>query len=212
MMQRAELPQETTAEQIMCMPIVRPHRWTTDEVRRLIDERPAMSPRYELVDGELLVTPAPSHRHQRMILRLTLCLQPYLVRHAIGEVFLGPAELKLATGEIYEPDLFVVPAVGGRKPAMGDSIVRPLLVCESLSPGSARHDRITKRRSFQRNAVPEYWVIDGDAQAFEVWRPTDERPALIDDRLVWTPGSGVEAFELDVRGFFASIQDDTPLS
>jgi len=212
MMRGAELRQETPAEQIMSMPIVRPRRWTTDEVRRLIDDRPGMSPRYELVDGELLVTPAPSHRHQRMILRLALRLQPYLMRHAIGEVFLGPAELKLATGEIYEPDLFVVPAVGGRNATMGDSRIRPLLVCESLSPGSARHDRITKRRSFQRNAVPEYWVIDGDAQAFEVWRPTDERPALIDERLVWTPVSGVEVFQLDVQDFFASIEDGAPLT
>jgi Uma2 family endonuclease len=212
MMHGAELPRETPAEQIMSMPILRPRRWTRDEVERLIDERPGMSPRYELVDGELLVTPAPTHRHQRLILRLTLALYPYLVRHALGEVFLGPAELKLATGEIYEPDLFIVPAVGGRKPTMGDAFVHPLLVCETLSPGSSRHDRITKRRSFQRNGVPEYWTIDGDAQAFEVWHPSDERPALIDDRLVWTPVSGIEAFELNLRDFFASIEDDAPLS
>jgi Uma2 family endonuclease len=196
----------------MSMPILRPRRWTTEEVRRLIDARPGMSPRYELVDGELLVTPAPSHRHQRMILRLALRVQPYLVRHAIGEVFLGPAELTLATGEIYEPDLFVVPAADRRNPAMGDALIRPLLVCESLSPGSARYDRITKRRSFQRNAVPEYWIIDGDARAFEVWHPMDERPALVDDRLVWTPVTGIEPFELDVRDFFSSVEDGAPLS
>jgi len=208
----AELHPETTAEQIMSMPILRPRRWTTEAVRRLIDERHEKSPRYELVDGELLVTPAPTHRHQRIILRLAMRLQAYLIRHAIGEVFLGPAELKLATGEIYEPDLFVVPAAGGRNPPMSDSLIRPLLVSELLSPGSSRHDRITKRRSFQRNSVPEYWVIDGDAQTFEIWHPIDERPALIDDRLVWTPVSGIEAFELDLREFFASVEDDAPLS
>jgi len=75
---RAELRVESYAEQIVFMPALRRHRWTADEVRRLIDERPGMSPRYELVDGELLVTPAPSKRHQRIIARLALVIwQPH---------------------------------------------------------------------------------------------------------------------------------------
>lgn len=211
MMHCAELRRETPAEQIMSMPILRPRRWTRDEVERLIDERPGMSPRYELVDGELLVTPAPTHRHQRLILRLALLLYPYLTRHKLGELFLGPGELKLADGDHYEPDLFVVPAIAGRRPAIADALVEPLLVCESLSPGSARHDRITKRRSFQRNGVPDYWIIDGDARVFEVWRPGGERPAIVDDRLIWHPRDAEEGFELDVQDFFASVDDDAPL-
>ena len=195
----------------MSMPILRPRRWTRDDVDRLIDERAGMSPRYELVDGELLVTPAPTHRHQRLILQLALLLYPYLTRHKFGEIFLGPSELKLADGERYEPDLFVLRAIDGRRPTIADAPVEALLVCESLSPGSARHDRITKRRSFQRNDVPDYWIIDGDARALEVWRPGDERPAIIDDRLTWHPRGAVEAFELDVPGLFASVQDDAPL-
>ena len=208
---RAELPLETPAEQIMSMPVVRPHRWTLEEVEQLIDEREGLTPRYELVDGELLVTPAPSFRHQRLILELTLHLQRYLTKHGIGEVFLGPSELHLATGERYEPDLFVLGAIDGRRPVVTTSVVRPLLVCESLSPSSSRHDRITKRRAFQRNGVPEYWILDGDAEAIEVWRPDDERPALIDDTLVWAPAGAPEPFELNVRELFASARDDGPL-
>jgi Uma2 family endonuclease len=85
-----------------------------------------------------------------------------------------------------------------------------LLIVETLSPGSSRHDRITKRRSFQRNRVPEYWVVDGDAEAFEIWHPGDERAALVDDRIVWLP-QATTAFELDIRAFFASVADDAPL-
>jgi Uma2 family endonuclease len=87
--------------------------------------------------------------------------------------------LKLATGERYEPDLFVLPAENGRRPVLDDLLVQPILICESLSPGSSRHDRITKRRAFQRNDVPTYWIIDGDAEAFEVWRSEDERAPLV---------------------------------
>jgi len=94
---------------------------------------------------------------------------------------------------------------------IGEGLIRPLLVCESLSPGSSRHDRITKRRSFQRNLVPEYWIIDGDAQAFEIWHPSDERPAIVDERLVWAPINGIKAFEIDLCDFFASVEDDAPL-
>jgi len=195
----------------MSMPVVRQRRWTREDVDRLIDERPGLTPRYELVDGELLVTPAPSHRHQRLVFQLALRLSPYLARHPLGEIFLAPSELRLAEGERYEPDLFVIPTADGRRPTVSDAIMKPLLVCESISPGSSRHDRITKRRSFQRNLVPDYWIIDGDAQAFEIWRPSDERPALVDDRLVWHPPGAVEAFELDVAEYFASVEDGAPL-
>ena len=208
---RAELRVKSRREQIVFMPALRRHRWTADEVRRLIDERPGMSPRYELVDGELLVTPAPSDRHQRIIARLFLLLQPYLTREKLGEVRLGPSELPLVSGEHYEPDLFVLPAVDGRLRPADDTDFRPLLVCEVLSPGSSRHDRITKRRAFQHNGVPEYWIIDGDAEAIEVWHPDDERATLLDERVVWQPHGATSAFELDIRALFASVAGDAPL-
>src|SRR5215467_3946825 len=99
----AELLSVRLAEQIVPMPAVRPRRWTAAEVDRLVEEREGYSPRYELVDGELLVTPAPSGRHQRLLLDLAVRLRQYLSRERIGEVRLGPGELKLETGERYEP-------------------------------------------------------------------------------------------------------------
>jgi Uma2 family endonuclease len=170
-----------------------------------------MSPRYELVDGELLVTPAPTRRHQRLIFQLGVLLHSYLSRLKLGEILLGPNELRLDDGDRYEPDLIVLGATEGRRPTASDAPDKPLLVCESLSPSSARHDRITKRRSFQRNGMPDYWIIDGDARVFEVWRPGDERPAIIDDRLIWYPRDAQEPFELDVPSFFSSVEDDAPL-
>ena len=209
---RAELRTDSIAEQIVAMSAVRQHRWTRAEVDQLIDERPGLTPRYELVDGELLVTPAPSGRHQRIVLQLALLLAPYLTRHKLGEIVLGPGELPLVTGERYEPDLFVLPAVEGRRPPADADRADPLLICEVLSPGSSRHDRITKRRAFQRNAVPEYWIVDADAAVFEVWHSADERPAVVDDTLTWSPSGAPTAFELDVGAFFASVADGAPLA
>ena len=69
-LRRAELRGEPSAEQIMGMPAV-DRRWTAREVRALIEKNPLHTPRYELVDGELLVTPSPGFPHQRAVTRLT---------------------------------------------------------------------------------------------------------------------------------------------
>lgn len=69
----------------------------------------------------------------------------------------------------------------GRRPPADNSATGVLLVAEILSPGSARHDRITKRRFFQRHGVPEYWVVDGEAEAFEIWTPGDTRASDVAD-------------------------------
>lgn len=206
----AELPYHAEAEQLMVMPSTQPRRWTVREVSHLIEARPAYTPRYELVDGELLVTPAPTRRHQRVIVQLAFRLEPYLAAQRVGELLLGP-DVRLREGTLFEPDLCVVPAPGGRLDKTSNPISHPLLICEALSPSSVRHDRFTKRRAFQRDGVPDYWVVDGAAGTFEVWHPCDEQPALIDDRLTWRPAGCVIPFELNVKAFFASIADGAAL-
>ena len=59
--------------------------------------------------------------------------------------------------------------------------------------------------------MPTYWIVDGEAEAFEVWHPDDERGMLVDDRLVWHPDEAREPFELDVREFFAAVRSGGPL-
>ena len=85
-----------------------------------------------------------------------------------------------------------------------------MLVCEVLSQGSLRQDRITKRRAFQGNRISEYWIVDGGTEAFEVWRPDDERPTITDHRLEWRPSAATEPFSLDVREFFSSLANAPP--
>lgn len=206
MLSNVELRQLSTAEHLMAMPALRRH-WTVDEVNRLIDEREQLTPRYELVDGELLVTPAPSDRHQRIVFELAVRLRAYVRQHRLGEVRLGPAEARLTPDAHLEPDVFVVAARNGQMPRVNEPVLQLLVAVEVLSPGSARHDRVTKRRFLVGNGVPEYWVVDGEAEVFEAWRPGDERALLLDERLVWAPDSEVAAFELNLREFFAAVAD-----
>jgi Uma2 family endonuclease len=193
----------------MSMPALESRHWTLEEVEALIDERDGhLAPRYELVDGELLVTPGPNGRHQRITLHLVRALDAYILRHRLGELRFGPGEVRITSDSYLEPDLFVIPAVNGRMPRAMDRVHNLLLAIEVLSPSSARHDRFTKRRFYLDHGVPEYWIVDGDAQAFEIWKPGDERATLLDQHLTWNPVGAIQPFALDLRQFFASVADE----
>ncbi|MGH7720149.1 MAG: Uma2 family endonuclease [Gemmatimonadaceae bacterium] len=182
-------------------------QWTADQVRELIDETQP-SPRYELIDGELLVTPSPTHDHQEGVGRLWQPLHAYVRVQRIGWAFFSPSDVELAPDTIVQPDVFVAPLVDGRRPRGRVRIRTLLLAAEVLSPSSARHDRVTKRRFYQRTGVPEYWVVDLDARIIERWRRGEERAQLVDDRLEWHPDGAVEPFVLDVGRYFAEVNDE----
>jgi Uma2 family endonuclease len=179
-------------------------RWTAAEVRELMSD-PNPTPRYELLDGDLLVTPAPRPIHQRVVQQLYLLLAPYVAANGIGEVLLSPADLELQPETILQPDLFVVPL--GHIPHDTWATVKALLLAvEVLSPSSAHFDRVRKRRFFQRVGVPEYWVVDTDARLIERWRPGDERPELADGRFAWSPPDAAEPLDVDVVRLFDLAQ------
>ena len=100
----------------MGMPAVDMRRWMYEEAYALIDAQEDRSIRYEYADGELLVTPAPSGYHQRIILDLYRLIDPYVRWGALGEVRLGPSPVALVPRTIFQPDLYVVPSVDGRRP------------------------------------------------------------------------------------------------
>ena len=208
MMGDAELHFPSAAEQIMAMPALRSRPWTLEQVEELIEQRDGYFPRYELADGELLVTPAPNQRHQLIAFELAVLLRTYVLEHQLGDVRLGPGAVRLDDKSYFEPDVYVVPAVNGRRQSSKIPVSRLLLAVEVLSPSSVRHDRITKRKYFQRHGVPDYWVIDGAACTFELWKPDDERAALVDDRLVWHPAGAIAPLDLDVAAFFRAVSDD----
>src|SRR5215831_12021119 len=123
----------------MAMPAHAPHRrWTEEEFYAARDAAPP-GERWELVDGEVLVTPSPHWVHQRIIGRLFVLLTSYVQLHALGEPFLSPLDVKLEPGLVLQPDLLVVPA--GELKVRSDVVRRLLLAVEIVSPSSARHDR-----------------------------------------------------------------------
>src|SRR5688500_17491239 len=134
----AELPSRPHEAHLMVMPAAT--TWTVDMVRALPDD----GKRYEVIDGELFVTPAPTLIHQRAVLTLYKLLSAYVEQYRIGEVFVAPADVLVASNVMVEPDVFVIPRVERRLPPAWEDMRSLLLISEILSPSTARADRHVK--------------------------------------------------------------------
>jgi len=187
----------------MRMPAVESRRWTVEEVRALPEEP---GRRFEVVDGELLVSPGPSFAHQRVKRELQRLLETYLERYRAGDVLDGPAEIEADAYTLVQPDLFVLPLVDGHRPRDWPEVRRALLIVEVLSTSTARYDRVGKRRRYQRLGA-EYWIVDPGARVVERWMPTGERPEVLDVGITWhAPGAG-EPITIDLPSLFARALD-----
>jgi Uma2 family endonuclease len=175
----------------------KPKRWTAAMVREFPDD----GNRYEVIDGVLLVTPAPRLVHQRAVTELLFALRLWSKGQDIGEVLLSPADLELEPDDLVQPDIFVCPLA-----AKDWTDVRSLvLAVEILSPSTEQSDRGRKRRYFSRVGVPEYWIVDCDERAIECWRPGAATPEVVSTTLEWSPEGATRAFVLDVTAFFRTV-------
>jgi Uma2 family endonuclease len=178
---------------------------TGDMVRALNEAEPRNWPRYETVHGELLVSPAPRVWHQRVVTRLVVELCRYIEREPVGEAFVSPADISWGLPDVLtQPDVFVVPAQ--QSPNEQWSAVRQLLLAvEGASPSTVQADRFTKRRLYQEQGTPLYWLLDPEARSAEIWTPTDSIGRIERERLVWTPNGASLPFELALADLFRPV-------
>jgi Uma2 family endonuclease len=180
--------------------------WTVGD----LDGMPDDGQRYEVIDGRLFVTPAPSLRHQDAILALAAILRPYVIQQAIGHLVISPADVKFSSQRGVQPDLFVARLVGGERPRNSSDIRGLLLAVEVLSPSTAKADRVDKRALYRDERVDEYWVVDLEARRFERSTPADTTVELAAATLRWRPAGAGDALNLDVKRYFAEVLDDDP--
>ncbi|HMC57020.1 MAG TPA: Uma2 family endonuclease [Gemmatimonadaceae bacterium] len=168
-----------------------------------MDERSAW-PRYELLDGELLVTPSPTWAHQMIVAAMHRIVAPYCIEQSIGVALMSPADIELAVESILQPDVFVVPEeLIPTEPVQGWEHVRSLLLAvEVLSPSTQRADRVGKREFYLDHGVPDYWIIDADARVIERWTSDSTRPDIRRDVLEWQPATARSSLRIDVQQFF----------
>jgi len=172
-------------------------RYTVAEVLAF----PADGNRYEVVHGELLVTPAPRAVHQLELSDPFGRIKLYL--DTLGRpawACFGPADITWDDEVLVQPDIFVVP----REDVSADwtTFKHLLLAVEVLSPSSTRGDRVVKQRLFQEQRVGTYWIVDADKRLVEVWHPDDEAPEIVTHALRWQVTPEAPVLEIALQEVF----------
>src|SRR6266849_8248096 len=137
-------------------------RWTLADLEHMPDDGNS----YELVRGELFVTPAPRNAHQEIVAALTAIIAPNVWKHSVGQIH-HPRAVVIIDGSQVEPDLMVRPSVSPPLPSWEDMPL-PLLIVEVLSDTTRRRDLVDKREFYADIGIAEYWIVDGDARTFTV--------------------------------------------
>lgn len=182
------------------MGMAAPLYYTAEMVRAL----PNDGKRYEVVHGELFVTPAPHGLHQLVVKRVLVALETYLQVERVGEVLASPADISWAPDTLVQPDVFVVDLEQART-LQWSRMQHLLLTVEVLSPSSTRADRFAKRRLYQEVGIPLYWLVDADAQVVEVWTPDVQFPRVERERLVWKPDGAGQPLSFRLKDLFRPV-------
>ena len=124
--------------------------------------------RYELLEGELVMVPAPTWFHQSLSRVLFKLLDRFVDQHKLGEVRYAPLDVVLSEHDVVQPDLIYLSQEHLSLVREGAVQGAPDLVVEVLSPATAGRDRTVKRTLYARSGVSEYWLVYPERQAIEV--------------------------------------------
>jgi Uma2 family endonuclease len=151
------------------MSVSTPLRYTYDDYARLPDDR-----RYEVIDGELYLTPAPTPYHQIVSRRIERLLEDHVEKAKLGIVIHAPCDVVLSQFDVLQPDIFFIST--GRMAVIGEKYISdaPDLVVEVLSPGTRKRDRFIKSKRYARFGVREMWIADPQKKTIEVFVNAEE--------------------------------------
>ncbi len=171
-------------------------RYTLDDLPRFPDD----GQRYELLEGFLLVTPAPGAPHQLIASRLQVALANYLGPRAYVT---GPGVIERKPKTHLEPDLLVFPGPI-RKDVSWTDLSAHWLAVEVFSRSSRMYDRGYKRDAYLALGVPEVWLVDRWERAVFICRPgAGER--RVTGTLRWQPEGAEEAMALELEELFVDL-------
>jgi len=125
--------------------------------------------RYEILDGELAVTPSPGRRHQTIVGEIFSLLNGHVKAYSLGQVFVSPFDVILDDTSIVQPDIVYVAT--SRLGIVAERGVEgaPSLVIEVISPSTRQRDRNAKLQLYARHGVPHVWIIDPDARSADAY-------------------------------------------
>jgi Uma2 family endonuclease len=138
--------------------------WTYEEYAALPDD----GKRYEIMNGVLIVTPAPEPAHQSIAGLLTHYLIVAVQLKGLGRVYPSPIDVRLTSNKVVQPDVAVLLNANLHKIGDKNVIGGPDLVVEIASPSTALYDRVSKSEAYEQAGVSEYWVVRTQEKAVEV--------------------------------------------
>ncbi len=138
--------------------------WTYKDYLKLDDDK-----RYEVIEGELIMVPAPFVIHQRFSRRIEFLMLKFVEENKLGEVFYAPVDVVFGKKTVLQPDILFVS--NERKSIITKRAVEgaPDLVVEILSPSSSYNDTVRKKRIYAENDVLEYWIVDPEDKSIEIF-------------------------------------------
>ena len=133
---------------------------------------------YEVIDGELFMTPAPRPKHQQIVVWLTEELSRFVRENSLGEVFVAPVDVLLDRHSIVQPDVLFISAA--RLSIVKEDAIEgpPDLVVEVLSPSTFYKDLRKKMTAYSQFGVQEYWIVDPETQTIEIYARRDDKLQL----------------------------------
>jgi len=166
---------------------------------------PDAGPRYQLVEGDLLVAPAPNRYHQDISRNLQFILCSYLKEHPIGKLYNAPFDVYLDDINVFQPDILVVSNTRRSILVPAGAEGAPDLAVEILSPSNAALDREKKRKVYARCGVIELWILSPESRTLQVYRLQEDpaTPVLIRGEHETIETSLLPGLKVDLREVFA---------
>ncbi len=138
--------------------------WTYHHYAALPDD----GQRYEIIDGVLLMTPAPGIPHQKAAQHIFRYLATLVEDAGLGQVFIAPVDVELSPTFLVQPDVIVILSAEAQKVTTNRIIGAPSLVVEVSSPSTIGYDRREKQDAYARAGIPEYWIVHPGERTIEV--------------------------------------------
>lgn len=144
--------------------VIEKKKYTYEDYVKTSDDK-----RYELIDGELLMTPSPVPEHQRILRKIGFMLEKFVTEDNLGELFYAPCDVYFDNENVVQPDILFISK--DRLNIIGEKNIQgaPDLIIEIISESSAYRDMVLKKKLYARHGVREYWIVIPEGKEIEAY-------------------------------------------
>ena len=181
----------------MATSLIEKKKYTYEDYLKTPDDK-----RYELIEGELLMTPSPITNHQRISGRIEFALRKFVSENDLGEVFDAPYDVYLDDENVVQPDMMFISK--GRSKIIGEKNLQgaPDLVIEILSESTAYRDLIQKKKLYAKFGVKEYWIVVPEEKTIDIYSLKDKSYLLYKSY-----GKDATLESMSLRGFRIELKN-----